>query len=360
MTGGRAWLMAMGVVLIAIAFVAPTPAVTTDRGTYEATASRFIVRDCADLHCFRVLVPWTLGALPGPSLAKWKAYAAVSNWLAAIGVYLLALSWGLSTRGAVMASVLSAFGFGSLYTVFDSFTSDPLMYAIGPFVTWLVMQDRLALAGMTAAVGVLAKEFAAAPMLIAAVATASAGRIVPALRIAAWANLALIAWLVLQLTLIIGFNYSYGGNESTHLLSGGYLTYWLSRQSWLVSALAIYGEFGVLWILAPIGFWFAPEIVRRIAIASIPVALLFAYVQQPDRALWNFHFIAAPLAALVLERAPASAAWACVAAFVLANLRLGAQLPFIPPSRVSLALSMVFALGCVYSVRRSSVMVTAS
>ena len=359
MTGGRAWLVTIGVVLLAIAATAPTPTDTTDRGTYEATADRFIVRDCADLHCFRVLVPWTLGALPGPSLAKWKAYAAVSNWLAAVGVYVLALSWGLSARGAVMAAVLSAFGFGSLYTLFDPFTSDPMMYAIGPLLTWLALQDRLALAGIAAAIGVLAKEFAAAPMLIVTAATAMSGRIVPALRMLAWANVALIVWLMLQLTLIIGFNYSYGGNSSTQLLSGGYLAHWLSRQSWAVSAMAIYGEFGVLWLLAPIGFWSARQSVRRIALAAIPVALVFGYVQQPDRAFWNFHFLAAPLAALVLERAHATVAWACVATFVLANLRLGAQLPFIPSSRATLALSLVLALGCLYSIRRPAAMVAA-
>ena len=353
-------MAAIGVALMAVAFAAPTPAVTTDRGTYEATASRFIVRDCADLHCFRVLVPWTLGVLPGASLAKWKAYAAIANWLAAVGVYVLALGWGLSVRGAVMAAVISAFGFGSLYTLFDPFTSDPLMYGLGPLLTWLVLQERIALAGVLAAIGVLAKEFAAAPMLIMTAASAMSGRLVPALRILAWANVALIVWLILQLTLIIGFNYSYGGNSSTQLLSGGYLAHWLSRQSWAVSALAIYGEFGVLWILAPIGFWFASHTVRRIVLAAIPVALVFGYVQQPDRAFWNFHFLAAPLAALVLERAPAAVAWACVAAFVFANLRLGAQLPFIPASRASLALSLALAVGCLYSVRRSSAMVAAS
>jgi hypothetical protein len=77
--------------------------------------------------------------------------------------------------------------------------------------------------------------------------------------------------------------------------------------------------------------------------ASIPVALVFAYVQQPDRALWNFHFVITPLAALVLYRLPAAMAWATVAAFAIANLRIGAQLMFIPAARVALALSIVLA-----------------
>ena len=346
--------VAIAVLLAAIAWSAPTLGTATDRGAYEATASRFIVNDCSDLHCFRVLVPWVLGPLPGSSIVKWKAYAVIANTLAAAAVYALSITWGLSAAAAVMAAVISAFGFGSLYTLFDPFTSDPLMYALGPFLVWLLLRDRVAIAGVFAAIGVLAKEFAAAPMLIFAAATAASGRWLAALRIIGFANVALIVWLTLQLVLIIKFNYSYAGNQSTHLLSGAYLGYWLSRQSWVVSAQAIYGEFAMLWLLAPAGWFLASAPLRRFAIASIPVALVFAYVQQPDRALWNFHFIAAPLAALVLDRAPAMAAWACIATFAAANFRLGGQLAFAPPARGSLVVSALIAIGCLYGMRRSA------
>ena len=341
----------LGITLALVAWAAPAMDRQTDRGAYEATASRFIVSDCSDLHCFRVLVPWTLGVIPGPSLTKWKAYAVVANLLAGIAVFALSRAWGLSMRASLTASLLSAMGFGSLYTLFDPFTSDPLMYAIGPFLVWLLLKDRVAAAGCVAAIGVLAKEFAAAPMLIWSAATAATGRWPEALRVLSAANVALIAWLSLQLILVIGFNYSYAGNASTHLLSGGYLWRWLSTQSWLVSALALFGEFGMLWVLAPAGFFLAPVSMRRFALASIPVALVFAYVQQPDRALWNFHFLAAPLAALVLERAPAALAGACIGIFALGNLRLGAQLSMVPPSRISLVLSTLLAILCLYRLR---------
>jgi hypothetical protein len=353
------WLFALAVALGLIALASPLPGQATDRGAYEATATRFIVPDCSDLHCFRVLVPWVLGVLPGSSLVKWKAYAVAANWLAAVGVYALSTAWGLSARAAAMATVMSAFGFGSLYTLFDPYTSDPLMYAIGPFLMWLLLHDRLASAGTVAAVGVLAKEFAAAPMLIMAIATAAAGRAAHALRVFAWANVALITWLALQLALIIAFNYSYAGNSSTHLLSGGYLAHWLSRQSWQLSVMALYGALGMLWLLAPAGLWLAAPSIRNVALASIPAVVIFAYVQQPDRALWNFHFILTPLAALVLARAPVGAAWACVAAFALANLRLGAQLPFVPSSRGSLMASAAIAIGCIYGLRSKGRVATA-
>src|SRR5262249_43633020 len=69
---------AFAVALGALAWLAPLPDRVTDRDVYEATAARGIVPDCTDLHCFRVLVPWMLGPLPGPSIVKWRAYAAVS------------------------------------------------------------------------------------------------------------------------------------------------------------------------------------------------------------------------------------------------------------------------------------------
>jgi hypothetical protein len=343
---------ALAAALALVALAAPRIDRATDRGAYEATASRVIVNDCSDLHCFRVLVPWVLGALPGPSLPKWKAYAVAANAFAGTAVFALAMAWGLSRRAALMAALLSAFGFGSLYTLFDPFTADPLMYALGPSIVWLLLHDRAAIAGAAAAAGVMAKEFAAAPMLVFAAATALEGRRREALTVVAYANVALIVWLTLQLVLIIGFNYSYAGNASTQLLSGGYLRQWLSTQSWLVSALAMFGEFGMLWILAPAGLLAAAPPLRRFAVASLPVALLFAYVQQPDRALWNFHFVVTPLAALVLDRAPAALAWTSIALFAVANTRLGAQIAFAPPSRAALVASTAMALCCLYLLRR--------
>jgi hypothetical protein len=343
-------------VLAVIASVAPAPSRQTDRDIYEATANQFIVPDCSDLHCFRVLVAWTLGVVPGPSAAKWKAFAVIANATGAIGVLALGLAWGLSLRASLLATAMSATGFGSLYTLYDPFTSDPLMYALGPILVWLLLHDRVAVAGAVAAVGVLAKEFAAAPMMVFAGATAMGGRGWDALRVLAAANVALIVWLALQLVLVIGYNYTYADSSSTHLMSGGYLRRWLETQSWRVSLSALYGEFGMLWLLAPVGLLLAPAPVRRFAIAAIPVALVFGYVQQPDRAFWNFHFVVVALGALVLDKAPPVVAWSAVAAFALANLRLGAQLPFAPPARLPLAVSAALACACLYfAFRRSSV-----
>ncbi|HUQ88805.1 MAG TPA: hypothetical protein VM096_14710 [Vicinamibacterales bacterium] len=343
-----AFVAALGV----IAYLSPEPDRVTDRPVYEATAQQFVVPDCADLHCFRVLMPWLLGSLPGPSLPKWKVYAVVANATAAIVVLALSIAWALPARAAIMAAAMSAFGFGALYTLHDVFTSDPLMFALGPLLVLLLLRERFMLAAGIASVGVLAKEFAAAPVYIFSAASILQRRFPTAWRALAAANCALIVWLLLQFTLMLRFNYGYGDNPSTHLGSGGYLAKWLAEQSPRGAAIAMFNEFGVLWLLAPIGWFLATRSLRMFAIASIPVALVFGYVQQPDRALWNFHFLVTPLASLVLSRLPAIAAWAMIAFFAIANLRVGAQLMFVPAARGALAASIVIAaIGIMWAWR---------
>ena len=339
--------------LAVIAMLSPLPDRPTDRGTYENTATLTIVPDCSDLHCFRVLVAWTLGALPGSSLVKWKAYAVLANSAAAMAVFALSRAWGLLSRAALIAALLSAFGFGSLYTLHDVYTSDPLMFALAPNVVGLLLQERVAIATATASLGVLAKEFVAAPLYIFAGAAFAERRRRLAWRAIAGGNCALIVWLLLQLMLIVRFNYSYGDNPSTHLLRGSYLATWLATQSTWGVLLALFNEFGVLWFLAPVGWWLAPRPLQLFAVASLPVAALFVYVQQPDRALWNFHFVVTPLAALVLQRVNSTIAWATVATFVIANLRVGAQLTIVPAARFALVASTVLAVAGVVMAWRS-------
>ena len=121
-----------------------------------------MVPDCNDLHCFRALVAWTLGTLPGPSTIKWRSYAVACNAVAAVMVLQLCLTFGLSARAAWTASILSALGFGALYTLHDAYTSDPLMYALGPLMTNELLRGRRFVAAAIGTIGVFAKEFAAA------------------------------------------------------------------------------------------------------------------------------------------------------------------------------------------------------
>jgi hypothetical protein len=335
------------VVLAALAWMSPQPDRVTDRDIYEATAAKRIVVDCNDLHCFRALVAWTLGALPGPSTFKWRSYAVICNAAAAVMVLQLCLTLGLGERTAWMAALISALGFGSLYTLHDAFTSDPLMYLLGPLMTNELLRGRLAVAGALGAVGVFAKEFAAAPLFLFTLYDASLQRWTSALRTFATANAVFIVWAIFHLTMIIRFNYGYGGTTSTRFLSGGGLGPWLQEQSVRGIVSAMFNEFGALYVLAPAGFVLAPPALRRLAIVAAPLALVFCYVQQPDRALWNFHFLVAPLGALPLERASRALAVLTLAVFAFANLRVGAQLPFVPAARFALGLSLALAAAVV-------------
>jgi hypothetical protein len=328
----------------AIAWASPLPQRVTDRDVYEATAAHGVVYDCSDLHCFRVLVPWVLGPLPGPSIVKWKAYAVLSNAAAAVAVFSLSITFGLSRRAAWFASLGSAFGFGSLYTLHDVYTSDPLMYLLGPFITNALLTDRVAVAAAAGVIGVQAKEFAAAPLYIVTAYFAVEQRWLPAVRALVAANAAFIVWLLLTLTLMLRFNYTYAGSASADLAGGGNLVGWLHRLGPRGIASAMFNEFGALWLLAPAGFLLAPRNLRVMAVVALPIAALFAYVQQPDRALWNVHFLVLPLAAVLLERAPALGS-ATIGAFAIGNLRVGAQLPMAPLGRVALASSVVLAMA---------------
>jgi hypothetical protein len=338
----------------AIAWLSPLPDRVTDRDIYERTAQYRVVPDCTDLHCFRALVAWTLGALPGPSTLKWRSYAVLANAAAAVMVLQLCLTFGLSARTAGTASIISALGFGSLYTLHDAYTSDPFMYLLGPLLTNEMLRGRLAAAGAIGAVGVFAKEFAAAPLFVFAAYEALERRWPAALRTLATANAVFIVWAIFHLTMVIGFNYGYGGTTSNRFLSGAGLGPWLQEQSLRGVLSAMFNEFGALYVLAPAGFLLAPAPLRRLTMVAAPVALVLCYVQQPDRALWNFHYLVAPLGALALERAPLALAGLTVAAFAFANLRVGAQLTMVPAARFALGLSVLLAMVVVVQTFRSA------
>jgi hypothetical protein len=344
--------LVLAIVLGAIAWTSPLPQRVTDRDIYEATAAHGIVRDCSDLHCFRVLVPWLVAPFPGRSIVKWKAYAVLANGAAGVAVFALTLSLGLSRRAAWFASTASAFGFGSLYTLHDVYSSDPLMYFLGPFLTHELIVGRFALAAAVGAAGVMAKEFAAAPFYLMTLSGALERRWTEAVRAFVAGNAVFIVWFLMTLTLMLRFNYTYAGSASADLGGGANLVNWVHRQSARGIAAAMFNEFGVLYILTPVGFFLAPRRLQLLSLASLPIAAFFGYVQQPDRALWNLHFLVTPMAALVLERAPTLGALT-VGAFIVGNLRVAAQLPLPTAGKLALATSMVLGVATAVTALRT-------
>lgn len=345
-------LAAMLAVLGLVAWLSPPP-FPTDQLMMEHVGQGVIIPGCSDLNCFRMLVPATVELFPGPSLPRWRAYAVVANAAAALATGRLALALGLTPRAATLAMWLSALGAGSFSTINHPYNADPLVLFFAPVTTLFLLSGRTAAAGVLASVGIFAKEFAAAPLFIAAGAAALC-REWRAFRRGLLLALGVTGlWVCLQMALMVVFQYSYNQNPSSRPLEGGYLLLWIRSMTPATALFALFGTYGALYLMMPSGLWLAPERLRHLAIAAVPAALAFAYVATPERALWNFYFLAIPLAALVLGHLPAPLAWAFVACYGLANLRIGAQVTGIPSSRYALVLSVMIAAAAVLRASRT-------
>ena len=330
-------------ILCAVAYVSPAPH-PTDQGMMERVGRGVIVDGCADLNCFRMLVPSIVERLPGPSLPRWRGYAVACNAAAAVAAGWLALQLGLGSRVALITLWLAALGSGSFATINHPYNNDPLVWLLAPLITALTLQSRILKAALLALVGIFAKEFAAAPLYIAAAASAIGRQWRECLRQAAAAVAVTAAWLALQLALILAFNYSYDNNPSSQVQSGGYLRVWLAHVTPLTGALAIFGTFGALYVLLPSGWQAAPATLRRLALGAIPAAAAFVYVATPERVLWNFFFIVVPIAAIALAMLPTALVGAFIVMFAAANLRIGAQVSAVPASRYAVIVTLLLAV----------------
>ena len=327
MTRSLVRFVLIALVLGAIAAIAHTPQ-SADRDIYQTIGRQLVVLDCHDVHCYRLLPAPILEHLPGPSLVKWKLYAVLANAAAAIAIGRLCLVLGLSSRAAGFATWISALGFGSFQSVFDPYTSDPVMYLLAPLMMADLLTQRIGRAGIVGSLGVLAKEFAAAPLWIFMLLSGLRRQWDTAIRAALAASTATLVWFALQTTLMTLYNYSYGNNPSViRLLEGGYFGVWTAALGWPRAIASLFMAFGALFVLMPFGLRRADRTLRLLAVASLPAMAAFVYVQQPDRAVWNFHFVAIPLAVLALEALPDRLCWLFVIAFGAANLRLGESQP---------------------------------
>lgn len=341
----------MLVVLTLVAGLSPQP-YPTDQTMMERVGQGVIVPGCADLNCFRILVPAILEALPGSSMLRWRGFAVVTNAGAAIATGYLVLALGVSGSAATWAAWLAATSAGAFATVHHPYNADPLVLLLAPIIMTLMVRSRWVLAAALGVVGILAKEFAAAPIYISAASSALARR----WRESAWQFGLAIAvtgvWVTLQIALMTLFNYSYNDNPSSQPLSGGYLRLWVTHVTPLSGFAAIFGAFGAAYLLMPFGWRFAPVHLRRLAMGALPAVAALVYVATPERALGNFFFLWLPIAALVLARVPAAAAAAFVAAFAVANMRIGGQMTAVPNSRYALALSIGIAIYAIWETRR--------
>jgi hypothetical protein len=348
----------MVAVLAAIAAIAPAPA-ESNRDFYEHSGRNVVMPGCLGGDCFRPLMPVVLERLPGSSLVKWKTYAVIANAIGAIAIGRFCLLLGLSSTAAIGAMWLAALGAGSLYSLFDAYTSDPLMYMLGPLMAIWIWRGRYARAGVAGIVGILAKEFAAAPLWIFMAFSALERRWPAALRLFFWASTVTLAWLATQASFMALLNYAYGATASADLLHGGFLATWLRSVRVTGAAAYLFTSFGALYLLWPLGLVRGSRELRLLALAAVPAVVAFVYVEQPERALWNFHFLVLPLAAVILQNLPAWLTAVFVASFGIANLRWGAQLPVRDAARAALLVSLVIAAIAAFRALRQPVADTA-
>ena len=342
MKRGIVQFVAVAAISSVIAAAAPHLA-SDDRGLYEDLGRQIPLPDCWNLACVRVLVAGVLEHMPGPSELRWKTYAVVMNAATSVAVGRFAVLAGLSEKSGLLASWIAAFGFGSLYTLFDPYTSDALMYLMGPVLSILLLQGQRVRAASLAAVAVFAKEFAAAPLWMFAMASALARRWEEAMRTLLAATTVTLVWFATLTFLMAFYNYSFGENKSIDLAHGGYIALWLSNVGAAGALKYLFVTFSALFVLFPAGLPRSPDVLQRMAIASLPAAMVFVYVQQPERALWNFHFVVIPVAVAALEGFPDWAAWLFVACFGITNVRFGAQLLTATIGRVALVMSLLLA-----------------
>jgi hypothetical protein len=117
--------------------------------------------------------------------------------------------------------------------------------------------------------------------------------------------------------------------------------------------------FGGLWLLWPVGVARGPSVLRHLTAGGLLPLGVFVYVQQPERALWNFAFLVMPAAAVVLDRVPRALGWLLVATQAAIGLRMGAQLSAVPQARMTLALSAGVALIAIWYSRTNHVQAAA-
>ena len=333
--------------------LAPAPWWQTDRDVYERLGREWVVPNCNDFHCFRPLVSWILGRIPGPPLLIWKSYAVLCQAGAGIAMASWVLANGATKRTARQIAWMTALGSGACYTLFDPYSSDPLMHLMAPLLMIAIGSNRFVIAIAASAAGVLAKEFAAVPLIVSAAARAIQGRWREARVLTLGAVGVVAVWAAWQLFARTSLGYVTGPTYSADLTSGGYLVFWLLTLSTTLVLTTIAMVLGGLWLLWPAGLLFGARQLRQLTFASLPAVLIFNALQQPDRALWNFAFLVMPAATVVMDRAAASLTWALVAAQVGLSVRVGAQLPLAPPARFTFVIAVLVAGIVVWRARRT-------
>jgi hypothetical protein len=343
--------VSLPVLLALVAMVSPLPWWPTDRDVYERMGRDWVIPNCNDIHCFRPMVSLILGRLPGPSLVVWKSYAVLCQVGAGVSMAYWVRRQGAAPHAARQVAWLTALGSGACYTLFDPYTSDPLMHLFAPLTMIAIDRGSFWVAGATSVVGVIAKEFAAVPLVVAAAWRGVQARWEDARALALTAAVVIGVWAGWQVFARSTLRYTTGLTYSDDFTTGGYVVFWLLELSTTLVVTQLAMTLGGLWVLWAAGLLWGSRPLRQLTFASLPAILIFIALQQPERALWNFAFILMPAAAVVLSRVPPSLGWGFVAAQTLLNARYGGQVQQLPPARYAFVAATVIAIALIWQAR---------
>jgi hypothetical protein len=228
-------------------------------------------------------------------------------------------------------------------TIWQPYQSDPLMFWWAPIVMRWALEDRMAAAGLLAIGRRLRQGIHCRAARHRGHRRCLDGQWRRAFRAAIAGAVAFCVWLGLQAFLRTQFGYTFGTQPVAAILRGQ-LSALLARAD-ESSRRAVGDVQRVRTHLGSVSFRLAGRSasLRRVCIAALPIAALYAYLQQPDRALWNFHFLTSPLAALVLDAMSTPFIAAFLALYALAYLKVGAEVSFVPQARYAYAVGLVLA-----------------
>ena len=348
------WLIVLlfnAVLSAAIAGMAPSQPVLSDRNDYEYNFQRWLWAYCPNtIFCYRILVPVLLEFTPIENETRWRSY----QWLAHTATGTVVAMAVTPIASPLVTSVLTQSSYALTYAVYDPFSADPFVFLVAALTLYLWLLDRIFAMTLMASVAVFAKETVALVASVPAIAVMLSERT----RRWRWWVPAILAWSVL-----LSFHWymdTYGGwtvsqNPSAKLSNGAWLALWWRGNPSLVSkAVLLFAPFGFGWVFAVFGYRYATPALRQLALGTVlPIAAL-AYVQTPERALGNAFFVVVPLASVFLSRLPPGPAWAAAISNGLVTAKLGLSTAWLPSSSLLMIPASLAAAWAIVSSRRQS------
>ena len=252
--------------------------------------------------------------------------------------------------------MLSAFGFGSLYTLHDVYTSDPLMFVIGPFSANALLTGRTAVAATVARRGRRLRERIrrGAALLARGILRRWSGAGTDARR-ERWPppTRRSSSWLALTMTLMLRV-------QLTVLLEAPPRT-WRRREpgGWLPSSEPARNRFRDVHRIRCV-----------VAARAGRVSLLAPRRCGCSRSFRCRSPRCSPTCSSPIARCGTCTSWSCrsprwcsiappamgaaiIGAFAVGNLRVGAQLPIAPVARVAIAASLLLAGAAIFTAARA-------